>query len=167
MPGVQRDGEQRTLLPLNGLLGLAWLPYRRGASPVHDVHDRVVHMALGFQFGLGGNFHQLEVVDFLLAQSSVGGLAPSSLPIAQRKRGEVLERASLIQRNALLLDKILVGAFYIPSVESLRLFYHRRVTLRSKPRYRLSRFQQPTYKEFHSAFRSGCVLLFIQRRLWE
>ena len=124
MPGVERDGEQRSLLPFDGVLGFALLPYCCRAFAAHHVHDGVIDVALGLELSLRRYFDDLQVIIFVVSQAGVSDFSASSFPGRQRQRRKVFERAAFVQRRSFALDKFLVGAFYVPLVKSCRLFGH-------------------------------------------
>ena len=130
VPGVKGDRQQRALAPLDGVLGLALLPDGGGALAAHDVHHGVVHVALGLQRARRRDLDDLQAVVFLVAQAGVGDLAAAALPVGQRQRGQVGERAAFIQRRALAADEVLVRASDVPVLKAGGPVCHRRAPFR-------------------------------------
>ena len=114
VPRVERDGEERVLLPFDGLFRLAFLPDRRRPSALEHIHDRLVEVMLGFEFAPGRYFHHLEVDIFLLAQTGVGDSPAPSFPLLKRQRVKVLQGAALVKRRALVRDESPVGTRDLP-----------------------------------------------------
>ena len=138
VPGVEGDGEQGALAPLDGVLGLALLPDSGGALAAHDVHHGVVHVPLGLQRAGGRDLDDLQAVIFLVAQPRVGDLAAAALPVGQRQRGQVGERAAFIQRRALAAHEVLIRASDVPVLEAGGPVCHRRAPFREISSRRVS-----------------------------
>src|SRR5262245_33661293 len=124
MPFVQWDREQRFLLPFNGLFWFSVLPDRRRSTPLHDVHDGLVHVVLRPQCTLWGDFHDLKIYLFLIAQAGIGGVAAPSLPVSKWQGREVFKNAAFGQWHTLPLDKPPIVASYPSFLKSRRCFRH-------------------------------------------
>src|SRR5579862_4586142 len=104
-------------MPLNRVLGLAFLPNGGCAAATHDVHGRIVHVVLGLELATGWDLHDLQAIGLVIAQPGVGHLAAAALPIGQLQVAQVGQGAALVQRRALALDELLVRTGDEPLLE--------------------------------------------------
>src|SRR5882724_2940663 len=108
MPGIERDCERRTPLPLEGPFGCALIPDGcRAASSSHG-DDLFVELALRFSALTGIDLGDIGVGHHLIGKSANGPSAILALPIFELLRPDILHESAADDRHAFRLDPFFV-----------------------------------------------------------
>ena len=109
MPGIERRREEAAGLPLELLLGLALLPYLRGAAPVQHVHDFLVEVVLGLQHTARWDLDDVHAGHAGHAfQHDVRAPSAGPPPVAARDLSDVGDTVAFADRDRFLIEPQLI-----------------------------------------------------------
>ncbi len=85
VPGVQREGEETTFLPLEMVFSLPFIPYAGASAPFEDIDQVFVKMLLGLELTSGRDLANIGCVHVPRAvQLDHNTAATSALPGLER-----------------------------------------------------------------------------------